>query len=72
MGHRVVTTDRSTKWVVACAVLMLVAIAGVILTVHFHTELSDPPSAFAVVVDAGSTHTDVCTHTHTYTHTHMQ
>lgn len=39
------------------------SIVGFIVATHFHNKYSSPPKAFAVAVDAGSTHTDFSIYT---------
>jgi hypothetical protein len=45
--------------VVVSIVFLVLSIVGLIIASYYHGEYSRTPSAFAVVVDAGSSHTDV-------------
>ena len=45
--------------VAVVAIALIGSIVAIILAAHYHATYSSPPNAYAVAVDAGSTHTDV-------------
>src|SRR4051812_623688 len=47
---------------IAATLLLAGSITGVLLADHYHKQYGPPPRAYAVVVDAGSSHTDVSFH----------